>query len=290
MYFQLVTLCIVANVWGTTAFSVQTPKSLTRQSTALASSSYDAALAAAAGGANPPPPPPSGPPGPEAVVATLQRTMDSLNHVTVQGGSLKTWSFPTPDLERILLSMKTNGKLMQANIELNQGPDNTPQRMDVKVNKGMLRPFKCVIETPEGNSALFLRNTGPLEFPFQAGVAGEMRGSTSLIGIYDMSYEEVLQGGGSIHNKELAPTVTMAKVVLKTDGRPLNARIELIQGPNSFKELIELYTEDGLVRPFVTIIETPGMGNVIRVENTAPMEFPLTVCVDPLELAPSGRK
>ena len=29
--------------------------------------------------------------------------------------------------------------------------------------------------------------------------------------------------------------------------------------------MIEIYTEDGMLRPFFTVIEGPGLGNVIRV-------------------------
>eukprot|EP00957_Ditylum_brightwellii_P000875 69522-Ditylum_brightwellii.AAC.1 len=44
---------------------------------------------------------------------------------------------------------------------------------------------------------------------------------------------------------------------------------------------MEIYTEDGLVRPFFAIIETPGDGNVVRLINTATLEYPLTACVEP---------
>jgi hypothetical protein len=45
--------------------------------------------------------------------------------------------------------------------------------------------------------------------------------------------------------------------------------------------VIELYTEDGLDRPFFCTLETPGSGNVVRVVNTAPVEFPMTASVTP---------
>ena len=46
-------------------------------------------------------------------------------------------------------------------------------------------------------------------------------------------------------------------------------------------QVIELYTEDGCDRPFFCILETPGAGNVIRIVNTSPVEFPMTAGVVP---------
>lgn len=222
--------------------------------------------------------------------------------IRVQGGALRTWSFG--NVERVLVAMTANdsslysmtheGRLMNAKIELCQGPDNVPMKMEIKSGKGKLRPFKALIETPGGHSSLFIRNIGSLEFPFIASVApavedappdGDVIAVSS--GIYETPNAKILQGG-AIDTFPLDANVKNVKVILKTTGRPLNAKVELIQGPNSLKHTIDLYTENGDERPFFTVIETPGVENVIRVVNTAPMEFPMVVSVEPFMIEASS--
>ena len=123
-----------------------------------------------------------------------------------------------------------------------------------------------------------------MEYPVQAYVEADHDGSAGLGDIVDnladMGSGRILQGG-SIDTFPMGPAVSSCQAMLTTDGRPLKATLELLQGPNSVKIKIEHYSEDGMLRPLFVILETPGFGNVVRVMNTAPAEFPLSVAVEP---------
>merc|ERR1711907_849068 len=135
----------------------------------------------------------------------------------------------------------------------------------------------AVIETPRGPNTVAIRNIGQIEFPIAANVVGENVDQPSP---ETLSSAMTVQGG-ALRTYPFDPSVDSVQVLLRTDGRPLNARIELLQGPNNNKQVIELYTEDGCDRPFYCILETPGSGNVVRVVNPAPVEFPMTAGVVP---------
>jgi hypothetical protein len=212
--------------------------------------------------------------------APKRKAADPADTILVQGGSLKTWSFASPALERLQVRLTTEGRPLDADIELWQGPDNTPCKMRVYVEDGSLRPFSAVIETPRGPNTVAIRNIGQIEFPLAAKVAADDVDRPAA----DIASAAMTIQGGALRTYPFDPSVESVQVMLKTDGRPLNARIELLQGPNNNKQVIELYTEDGLDRPFFAVIETPGSGNVVRVVNTAPVEFPMTASVVPNEI------
>jgi len=195
--------------------------------------------------------------------------------ILVQGGSLRTWSYRSPAIDEVQVEIHTEGRPLDADIELWHGPDNTPVKMRVYVENGAMRPFKAVIATPRGPNTIALRNIGQMEFPFAVNVnhlqverpSNECLNSASTI------------QGGALRTYAFETQVDSVQVMLTTDGRPLNARIELLQGPNNNKQVIELYAEDGRDRPFFCVLETPGSGNVVRVVNTAPVEFPMAASV-----------
>lgn len=200
--------------------------------------------------------------------------------VTVQGDTLRTCSFDEA-VERVQVFLKTEGRPLTANVELWQGPDNTPQKVQVYLEDGLERPFSAVIESPGGSNAIAIRNTGMQEFPLIAHIQTDTE-DVSPAAIVTAAPRTIQ--GGAVYTTPFDPSVASVQVLLQTDGRPLNAKIELLQGPNNNKQVMEVYTEDGMSRPFYVVIETPGTGNVVRLVNTATIEYPITAVVEPYSI------
>eukprot|EP00594_Rhizosolenia_setigera_P011659 CAMPEP_0178961532 /NCGR_PEP_ID=MMETSP0789-20121207/13763_1 /TAXON_ID=3005 /ORGANISM="Rhizosolenia setigera, Strain CCMP 1694" /LENGTH=226 /DNA_ID=CAMNT_0020645385 /DNA_START=289 /DNA_END=965 /DNA_ORIENTATION=- len=215
-----------ATVCFTEAFTPNTPFDLQRRTNAAlkASLSYDPNAA-----------------GAKPSVASSPATSSSSgasekwdNALKVQGGSLKTWTYASPAVDRLEVSLKTDGRPLDADIDLWQGPDNTPTKMRVYVEDGALRPFSAVIETPRGPNTVAIRNIGHLEFPISAVVvANDVESSAADLA---EAPKRTVQGGASARSAAELST-SFATTTAETDGRPLNARIELLQGPNNNKQV-----------------------------------------------------
>ena len=156
--------------------------------------------------------------------------------ILVQGGSLRTWSYRSPAVEQVQVVLSTEGRPLDADIELWHGPDNTPCKMRVYVENGQLRPFSAVIETPRGPNTVAIRNIGQIEFPIAADVVADAVDKPSE----DCLISSMTIQGGALRTYPFDPTVDSVQVLLKTDGRPLNARIELLQGPNNNKQVLRM--------------------------------------------------
>jgi hypothetical protein len=55
--------------------------------------------------------------------------------IDVQGDSLKTWAIMNPLVEQVQVFLKTEGRPLNANLELWQGPDNTPQKVSCVLSR-----------------------------------------------------------------------------------------------------------------------------------------------------------
>ena len=196
-----------------------------------------------------------------AVAGGAARANIADNSIIVQGGSLKTWSFRSPAVERVKVELNTEGRPLNADVELWNGPDNTPHRMRVYIEDGSLRPFRAFLETPRGPNTIAIRNTSQMEFPLSANVMAD----NGFVDTLEADTPPMTIQGGALRTYSFDPSVDSVQILLKTDGRPLNSRIELLQGPNNNKQVVEVYTEDGMDRPFFMVVESPGSGNVVLV-------------------------
>jgi len=213
------------------------------------------------------------------------------------GGSLRTWSFTTDKIQCVQVNLHTEGRPLNAKVDVWTGPDSTPQQMAVYLEDGNLRPFNAVVFVPRSlggqKHAVAVRNTGAMEFPLKAAVeVGSI--FPSAFSMEEVAYRLFSVGGaktiqgGAVRTIPFSPSVTSIQLMLTTDGRPLNARVEMLQGPDNVKQVMEVYTEDGSSRPFFAIIETPGYGNVVRIVNTGPMEFPIDCRIEPYTVEDNG--
>jgi len=210
---------------------------------------------------------------------------EKANAVIIQGSSLRTCSFDE-SVARVQVLLRSEGRPLNSNVELWQGPDNCPQKVNVYLEDGGMRQFRAIIETPRASNAVCIRNTAPMEFPLTACVDSDVEDvNGNLANPREMLAQcksKIVQGG-AVNTTPFPPAVSSVMILLQTDGRPLNARIELLQGPNNNKQVMEVYIEDGSDRPFFAIVDTPGSGNVVRIVNTSTVEFPMNAIVEAYE-------
>ena len=193
--------------------------------------------------------------------------------ILIQGGSLQTWSYNCMDTEELSVSISSSGRPTNCDIELWNGPNNTPMNIKTYIENGHENPFKTIINRPNTPHTIAIRNTGHIEFPLTSSVIPYTKKFCPL-----NTYKSIIQGG-ALETWSFDGHCESVDVMIDTDGRPINTRIELMQGPNNYKQIIEVYSEDGYESPFWGIITTPGPGCVIRILNTATLEFPIYASV-----------
>jgi len=174
----------------------------------------------------------------------------------------------------VQVGIDSNGRPVEALIELWIGPDWTPMKVKAYTEDGLMRPIQSLIGTRNKAAAIDINNTGPGDFPLNAAAAyakpplANVR--QELLTANQGRYIE----GGAVHSVNFDATVDQVQVLLYTDTRQLNAQVELLNGPNNFKQKFEVFTNNGMLNSLYVVFNSPGSGNVVRVTNLAPLEFP----------------
>lgn len=163
--------------------------------------------------------------------------------------------------------LKTDGRPLVADIVLWHGAVSTPHKMKVYAEDGAKYTFSTLVNKTRNPNTVCIKNRGHLEFPLHACVGPDKEAGDFCLAATKDGKSEVIQGG-FLCSYPFDHDVDSVAVLIKTNNRPLNARIELLQRPKSNKQALELYTEDGLDRPFIAVVHTPGSGNVVQVVNT----------------------
>ena len=83
--------------------------------------------------------------------------------------------------------------------------------------------------------------------------------------------------GGALRSFPVDSATKKLEVVLNTDGKQLNARIELLNAPNNPKQTFECFTNNGELNSLCVCSNTIDPGNTVRIVNLAPVEFPLYI-------------
>ena len=212
--------------------------------------------------------------------------MDDLSpFLRVEGESRKTWKFQDQDKEVVQVVMKTEGRPVQAVSELWIGPDWIPCKLKCYSEDGLVRPIQTLLSTRNKVANVELRNIGGYMMPLSGSCAyAESPISTAREDVTTKGGKGRNVEGGAVHTVALDGKVGQVQVLLKTEGKQLCARVELLTGPNNLKQFYEIYASNGSLNSLYVVFNTPGTGSVVRIVNTNTVEFPLASYIEPYSM------
>jgi len=192
----------------------------------------------------------------------------------VQGKTRKTWKFNDLTKDRVQVGITSGGRPVHADIQLWLGPDWTPFKMKAYSEDGKNRPIQTLVGTRNKAAMIEVRNQGEYEFPINAASNYAKSGMEKVpIEMPENINGETIQGG-ALKNFVIDPGAEQIVVLLNTDGKQLNARIELLNAPNNPKQTFECFTNNGELNCLCVCFNTIDPGNTVRIVNLAPVEFP----------------
>jgi len=213
------------------------------------------------------------------------------------GGTVRTWDIPL-ETERLQYVLETNGRPLKAKVELWEGPVRLLHSMDVNLEDGSQTPFKGMLAFPKGQKALKISTTGSQEFPCTFGAEVPSFDRTKQLvafqnDVWDSNPKHTMQGTvsegglGAVKAFPISDNIESVQIMWwskDTGKRSCKSKIEVLQGPNSIRQVFDLHCE-GSTQPYHAIIETPGPGWTVRMWSKSPMEYPHEIVVEPHTVA-----
>jgi len=198
-------------------------------------------------------------------------------NVVIQGSTRHTWSMEDSNKELVQVALASEGRPLNADLQLWIGPNWTPVTVNAHSEDGKDYPIQTLIGTRNKSANLEVMNSGPYTMPMKAAVSYAIDPLSAARDVISYEVEGKYMEGGSVYHYSFAPDVDELQVLLKTEGKQLNAKIELLNGPNNVKQEYEIFTNNGELNSLFVVFKTPGEGNAIRVKNLAPMTYPCQV-------------
>lgn len=198
----------------------------------------------------------------------------------VEGKTRKTWKFNDVTKDRVQVALSSTGRPVNADVQLWLGPDWTPMKLKTYSEDGSLRPVQTLIGTRNKQAMIEVKNVGEYEFPISAASNYAQGAMAQVPQEIITTTEGVRVDGGALRSFPVDPSTKQLEVVLNTDGRQLNARIEILNAPNNPKQTYEIFTNNGELNCLCVCFNIVDAGNTVRVVNLAPVEFPLNIHVN----------
>ena len=169
----------------------------------------------------------------------------------IQGGSRYTYD----NYGSSQTFVETDGRPLNVEMEVYDGPNNTPTRVKMYSEDGRQRPMNILTDNMNGRGGtVSIRNTGSMEFPINAGVSNMNRGygaPSGMMGAPISPMDEMMMPssgmrpnfsspngfvapstsrgetvqGGSLKTFSLPYSVNAVQVTITSDGLPVNAKV-----------------------------------------------------------------
>lgn len=195
----------------------------------------------------------------------------------IEGETRHAFGFTDLSRDTVQVSMQSpSARPITSEVNLWLGPNYTPFNLKCHSENGHEFPIQTLVGTKKYCVNVEVKNIGPYTHPLNAACSYAVSPLCDVPKemMYDVDGATYIEGG-AVRMQPFPADVNQLQVLLKTDGKQLKAKVELLNGPNNVKQVYDVYASNGGATSLFIVFETPGAGNSIRVKNMASLEYPL---------------